>query len=299
METKNKKVRKAVIIANLTALLLILIKLIIWIAAWSLAVLSSAIDSTMDFFVSLFNYFVIKTSQDEKSKEYNYGKWKIQWIWAVLEGSFIWISWIILIYLAIKKIIDKWEIYNLDASIYTMLISIIITWALVFYLNKVLKETKNLTIKADSLHYKTDLFTNLGIILSLILIKFTWYMIIDSIISIIIWIYILISCKEIVIEGLHMLLDKSLDEETLNKVIKIINSSDNRVDSFHYLKSRKSWDEIYIDFHLVFEKWISLFDAHEIWDKIEKSIKEQIQNSQIMIHLEPYDKRKERKNLCC
>ncbi len=299
MQTNNKKIKKAVIVANLTAILLIIIKLFIWIIAWSLAVLASAIDSIMDFFVSLFNYFVIKTSQDNKTKEYNYGKWKLQWIWAVIEWVFIWSSWVIFIYLAIKKIINKWSVYDIDVSLYTMIISILITWALVFYLNKILKQTKNLTIKADALHYKTDLFTNLWIILSLLLIKYTWYEIIDSIISIIVWIYILVSCKEIIIEWLHMLLDKSLDEKTLNKIINIINNTDKRVDSYHYLKSRKSWDEVFIDFHLVFEKNISLYDAHEIWDKIEENIKKEINEAQIMIHLEPYKNRKEIYNNCC
>lgn len=289
MNSNFNSTKKAIIIANVTAIILVVIKSTVWIMTWSLALLSSALDSILDFFVSLFNLYVIKTSNDKDNSLYNYWKWKIQWIWAVLEWAIVWFSWISLVYFAINKIINWWVIEKLDFSIYVMIASIIITWALVTYLSKVAKKTNNLTIKADALHYKTDLFTNLWIIISLLLIKISWYMIIDSIIAIIIWIYILTSSKSIIIEWYHMLMDRKLDQEILNKVIDIIINTDKRVNSYHYLNSRKSWDDIFIDFHLVFDKNISLFDAHNIWDKIEEKILDFLDNTKVLIHLDPYD----------
>jgi cation diffusion facilitator family transporter len=243
----------------------------------------------MDFFVSLFNLYVIKTSNDKDNSIYNYWKWKIQWIWAVLEWAIVWFSWISLIYFAIKKIINKWAIENLNESIYVMIASIIITWLLVSYLSKMAKKTNNLTIRADMLHYTTDLYTNIWIIVSLILIKYTWYIIIDSIVAIIIWIYILTSSKWIITEWYHMLMDRKLDQEILNQIINTILNTDTRVSSYHFLNSRKSWDDIFIDFHLVFDKEISLLDAHHIWDKIELEIKKTLTQAKILIHLDPYD----------
>lgn len=281
--------KKAIIVANITAIVLVIIKSVVWIMTWSLALLSSALDSILDFFVSLFNLYVIKTSNDKDNSLYNYWKWKIQWIWAVLEWAIVWFSWISLIYFAINKIIDWWVIEKLDFSIYVMIVSIIITWALVSYLSKVAKKTNNLTVRADTLHYKTDLLTNLWIIISLVLIKVSWYMIIDSIVAIIIWVYILTSSKWIITEWYHMLMDRKLDEEVLSKVIDIITSTDKRVNSYHYLNSRKSWDDIFIDFHLVLDKDISLFDAHYIWDKIELEITNFLENAKVLIHLDPYD----------
>jgi cation diffusion facilitator family transporter len=289
MSSNFASTKKAIIIANLTAVLLVIIKTVVWIMSWSLALLSSALDSTLDFFVSLFNLYVIKTSNDKDNSLYNYWKWKIQWIWAVLEWTIVWFSWITLIYFAIKKIIDWWAIESLNESIYVMIASIIITWALVIYLGKVAKKTKNLTIRADMLHYTTDLYTNIWIIISLVLIKFSGLVIIDSVVAIIIWIYILTSSKGIITEWYHMLMDRKLDQDVLDKVIDIITNTDKRVSSYHYLNSRKSWDDIFIDFHLVFDKNISLFDAHSISDIIEIEIKNILENAKVLIHLDPYD----------
>ncbi len=295
MQIDKKWMARPIIMANITAIILVVIKSVVGLMTWSLALLSSALDSILDFLISLFNLYVIKTSGDQDTSLYNYWKWKIQWIWAVLEWSIVWVSWILLIYFAINKIIENWVIVNLNISIYVMIISIILTWSLVYYLWKVAKITNNLTIRADMLHYKTDLYTNLWIIFSLILIKFTWYVIIDSIVAIIIWIYILTSSKEIITEWYHMLMDRKLDQEILDKIITTILNTDKRVSSYHFLNSRKSWDDVFIDFHLVFDKEISLFDAHHIWDKVEYEIKSFLSQAKILIHLDPYDDSEESK----
>lgn len=285
-----KKVRKAIILANIVSITLVLIKLITWIVTWSLAVLSSALDSIMDFFVSLFNLYVLKKSNQEETKEYNYGQWKIQWIWAVIEWMIVWFSWLVLIYFAIKKI-ALWEwIGDIDISIYMMIVSMLLTWGLVFYLYKVSKETRNLTLRADLLHYKTDLFTNAWIIFSLALIKISWFEMIDSIVSIMIWAYILHSSKDIIVEWYHMLMDKKVDDFIIKEVIYIINNTSDEIKDYHMLKTRKSWDDIFIDFHLVFkDRNIKLIDAHTISDKIEITIERKIPNSHVMIHLDPFD----------
>lgn len=284
-----EKVKKAIILANVTALVLVIIKVVTWIISWSLAVLASALDSLLDFFISLFNLYILNRSSSQVDENYNYWHGKIQWIGAVLEWAIVWFSWMMLIYFAIQKIIEKKWISDIDISIYVMIVSIIITGFLVFYLAKVGKETNHLTLKADILHYKTDLFTNVWIIVSLILIKITGFYILDAVISIMIWAYILLSSKEIVLEGFHMLMDRKIDDEMITQITHIIENADKRITGYHYLKTRKSWNDIFVDFHLVFDKEIKLLDAHSVWDKIEFQIKSIIPNAQINIHLDPFD----------
>ena len=284
-----QKIKNAILLANVTSILLVIIKLVTWLLTWSLAVLSSALDSLLDFWVSLFNLYVFHKSNKKEDDEYNYWHWKIQWIWAVLEWAIVWFSGLCLIYFAFEKIIKNTWVSDIDVSIYMMIISIFITWWLVFYLTKISKETNNLTLKADTLHYKTDLFTNAWIIFSLLLIKITWFEIIDSIVSIMIWAYILLSSKNIIVEWYEMLMDKSLDEEMVQKIKNIIENADKRITWYHFLKTRKSWDSVFVDFHLVFDKEIKLLDAHTVSDKIEIAIWKEIKNAIISIHLDPFD----------
>jgi len=84
-------------------------------------------------------------------------------------------------------------------------------------------------------------------------------------------------------------MDKKIDDTLLQQVIEIISHTDHRVTGYHFLKSRRSGDTVFIDFHLVFDKDIKLLDAHAIGDKIEYRILQIIREANIFIHLDPYD----------
>ncbi len=281
--------KKAVIIAFATAFSLATTKFIIWILSWSMVVISSAIDSLLDFFVSGVNFFAIKKSEEEEDDDHNYGHGKIEWLWALFEGSIITISGLSIIYFAIQKIISWEKITNLVDSIWIMAFSIIVTFALVIYLNKVAKASNNLIIRSDALHYKTDLYTNFWIIISLILIKITWLDLIDWIVSIFIAIYIIVAAFWIIKEWYNMLMDTSLDEETITLIKDIITKTDKQVSSYHFLKTRASGKFKFIEFHIVLTPHITLLEAHTISEKIECKIKKEIKDSKILIHLDPYD----------
>jgi len=288
--------KKAVAIASGTAIILILIKWFIWIMTWSMAIITSALDSILDFFVSTMNYLAIWKSEKPMDDNHHYGHGKIEWFWAMLEGFVIFFSWLCVIYFSIQKII-KHEILNCSyLSIWIMTISIWITWLLVVYLNKVAKKTWSLILKADSLHYKSDLYTNAGIILSLIIIKFLNLPIIDPIISILIAFYIIYGSFEILSEWFKMLMDYKIEDEYIDFTIKTINEF-KEVESYHFLRTRKSWKHNFIEFHIVFkDSQISLKTAHIISDRIELKIIDFVPCATVTIHLDYFDDSEEMNN---
>ncbi len=282
--------QKATIFSISIAFLLTIIKLIIWLFSSSVAVLSSAIDSLLDLFVSLFNYFAIKNSNKKENEIFNYGIWKIEALASFIEGVIISLSWIYILYISIIKFINREKITEISISIIVMIISVIITWFLVKYLDKIYKETKNIVIKVDSLHYKTDLYTNLWILFSLVIIYFTELYFIDAIVWIIISVYIIYSSYKIIKEGVLLLLDISLPKKEVDKRRNIIKSF-KKVNTYHCLRTRNSWNNNYVSVHLVFDKEIKLIKAHDICEEVENKIKDlDIKRRWIMdIHLDPED----------
>jgi cation diffusion facilitator family transporter len=285
-----KAQKRATIVASATSTLLILIKLIIGILSGSVAVLASAIDSVLDLIVSLFNFFAISKAGESEDEKFNYGKGKIEALAAVIEGTVITVSGLYIFYSAVMKYIHKEKVELLDTSILVMLISLVITIALVFYLNQVAKATNSLVIRSDALHYKTDIYTNIAILLSLVLVKLTGLNLIDSLIGGAIAIYIIYSAYEIISEGVYILLDGALDRELVEK-IKFILDHEEGISGYHFLKTRHSANTNFVDVHLVFTPDISLLEAHRISDRIEEKIKAlDKQNRWVFnIHLDPYD----------
>jgi len=282
--------KKATIVSSATAGILIIIKLTIGILSGSVAVLASAIDSVLDLIISAFNYFAINKSEQPADETFNYGKGKIEALAAVIEGTVITMSGLFILYHAIKKAYVGDETLLLGSSILVMTISLVITIALVMFLNYVAKKTNSMVIKSDALHYKTDVLSNAAILISLVLIYTTGLHLIDAIMGVIISIYIIYSAYEIIKEGVYVLLDAALDEEIVNNIKNIIEAEE-QISDYHYLKTRKSANTNFVDVHLVFNDGISLLKAHTLGDKIEDEVAQLNEDEEwvINVHLDPYD----------
>lgn len=260
--------KKATIVSSVTAFVLTLIKLFVGIASGSVAVLASAIDSVLDMLVSAFNYFAITNSEKPADDKYNYGKGKIEALASVIEGVIIATSGVFLLYSAIKKFYLGDITNYVDISFAVMCVSFVITILLVIYLNKVAKKTNSMVIKADALHYKTDVYVNGSVMVSLFLVWISGIELIDIVVGIGIAVFIVYSAYELIRDGVLMLLDRAVDDDMIKKIIKIIKNN-KTINSYHFLKTRQSANEIFIDVHLVFDKKILLLDAHHCSDDIE------------------------------
>jgi cation diffusion facilitator family transporter len=282
--------KKATIVSSSIAFVLTVIKLTIGILSNSVSLLASAIDSVLDLGVSLFNYFAIINSEKPADKYFNYGRGKIEALASVVEGTIITISGIFLFYTAIKKYITKETSFYLEESIWIMVISLIITICLVVYLNFVANKTNNMVIKADALHYKTDVWTNIAVLLSLFFVSLTKIELFDVIIGGIISIYIIYNAYELIKNGVLVLLDRALEDNITNS-IKEIFKSQQAINNYHFLKTRTAGNFNFVDVHLVFDCVITLVDAHKVSDIVEKEIKKlDTQKTWIInIHLDPYD----------
>ncbi len=282
--------KRATIVASSVAIILTIVKFAIGVASGSVAVLASAIDSLLDTVISIFNFFAIKKSEEKANDNFQYGKGKVQAIAAVIEGTIITLSGFYIIYEAINKAVTGTETVMLTPAIVVMIFSIAVTFLLVEYLMGVAKKTDNIVIKADALHYQTDLLSNGVILLSLVLVYFTDWDIIDAIFGFGIGIYIIYSAYEIIQEGVFILLDRALEPEIVKSIEKKL-SEHPLVNGYHWLKTRTDGTHNYVEFHLVLEPDMTLMEAHRISDQIEERIMKLDDKKTWIItpHYDPYD----------
>ncbi len=282
--------KRATVVATLVATTLTFIKFFIGVASGSVAVLASAIDSLLDTLISIFNFFAIKKSEEKADNNFQYGKGKVQAIAAVIEGTVITISGLYIIYQAFNKAWYGSETTLLSPAIMVMVISIVVTFALVRYLLAVSKATNNLVIKSDALHYQTDLWSNGVILLSLGVVYLTGWEIVDALFGFGIGIYIIYSAYEIIEEGIFILLDRALDAKTVSKIGKIIEGH-KEVNGYHWLKTRTDGTTNFVEFHLVLQPNLYLIEAHRISDEIEDEIMELEPDKPWIItpHYDPFD----------
>ncbi|MDD5406840.1 MAG: cation diffusion facilitator family transporter [Sulfurovaceae bacterium] len=282
--------KKATIISSSTAFLLVCIKFTAGLLSGSVAVLASAIDSSLDFIVSMFNFFAIKKAEEDPTSNFQYGKGKIQGIAAVIEGTVISLSGLYIIYEAIKKIVTGGKTELLGPSIIIMIFSISITFFLVRYLLHVADKTANIVIKSDALHYSTDLWSNGVTLLALVSVWITGENIIDAIFGFGIGVYIIYSASEIIIDGTKILLDHALPEDEVDTIHSILDKHP-EITSYHWLKTRTNGSVNFVEFHMVLQPNMLLLEAHRIADQVEKQIMaiDPLKKWVITPHFDPYD----------
>jgi len=282
--------KKATVVSTTVAAILVLMKMTIGIMSGSIAVLASAIDSMLDLIVSLFNFFALSNAEKNPDEQFHFGRSKIEPLAAVIEGTVISLSALFILYEALTKIVHPREMGFMAESVGVMVVSFIITAFLVAYLTHIAKKTKNMVIRADALHYKTDLFSNGAVLFALGAISYTGEQLIDPILGIAIAIYMIYSAIPIIKEGVLMLLDAALPSEDIEAIKEII-ESEPVIQDYHYLQTRESGSHIFISVHAVFNVSISLYDAHLVADKVEAKIKEHFEDKKthILIHMDPYD----------
>jgi len=285
--------KKATVVSTSVAALLVIIKMTVGIFSGSIAVLASAIDSLLDLTVSLFNFFALSNAEKNPDENFNFGRTKLEPLAAVLEGTVISFSALFILYESLIKIAHPREMGFMFESIFVMLVSLVITIALVLFLNFVAKKTGNMVIKADALHYKTDIFSNGAVLVALALISMTGEQLIDPILGICIAIFMIYSSIPIIKEGILMLLDASISEDDNQKIKDILKLSIDKGETtdYHFLQTRESGSHLFISVHIVFNVSISLYDAHLISDKLELEIKNSFHDKKvhIIIHMDPYD----------
>lgn len=282
--------KNSILFISLAALSLAILKLIFGVVSGSIIILASALDSLIDVVFSLLNYFALRKIESPSNKYFNYGFGKLEGLASLFEGCLIFASGIYIIYKSFIKFMNNGVIDSLNQGLFVMIVSICVTLFLVLYLKNILKHKTNLIIEAEFLHYKTDLLSNLAIIISLVVIEITGFDFLDSIIGGLLGVYICYSAFKISKNGLLMLLDKAIDDDLYKKIVDILDKEP-KITSYHDLKSRISSNVIFLEYHLVFNENISLFDAHSISNEIERSI-EKLSDAYkwtILVHLDPYD----------
>ncbi len=268
-----------------TAIVLILAKSGAWFITGSLTILASLVDSIMDMATSGINLVAIHYSLKQPDQNYKFGYGKAEPLAGLIQASFIAGSALFLIFQAIERLTTPHPTHDISSGIWVMLFAIILTSILILFQRVVIKHTDSTAIKADSLHYTTDLLTNAATLVALLLIK-KGYLFIDSAFALCIAGYILYSARNIAIEAMHLLLDRELATEIREKILAIAQAPP-EVLGVHDLRTRQSGQIKLIQLHLELSADMKLDDAHSLAKTVEHNIHDFLPDADVIIHQDP------------
>ncbi|EMR12704.1 Cobalt-zinc-cadmium resistance protein [Methylophaga lonarensis MPL] len=274
------------------AVVLIAVKAYAWWLTSSVSMLATLIDSSLDLLASLITLFAVWHSLRPADKEHRFGHGKAEPLAAAAQSVFVAGSALLLLHQAVDRLIHPKVLeQGLDIGIIVMLIAIGLTSILLSFQRYVIKHTQSTAIRADALHYKTDLLVNMGVIVALVMTLFGWQHV-DAIIGLLIAFYILHSAWEIVQSSIDLLMDRELPDDQ-RALIKEVVLSHPSVQGIHALRTRRSGLTRFIQFHLELDEKLSLGEAHRISKTLESELKQRLGAVEVIIHEQPARKRQQ------
>jgi cation diffusion facilitator family transporter len=273
-------------LSTFSNIFLIIFKLIIGFFSGSTSVLSDGIHSLVDFGTSVCTLSCVKISDKPADKQHNYGHAKIDSVSGLISGIFILVTGILIIIIAINKIICPTPITHVDIAFITMIASGILNLVISLYLNNVAKQYNSIALEGEALHKFTDVWSSLGIALSLFLVWLTHFVLLDSIISIIVGLYICYESFDILKQALNSLLDHSLPKNELDQITNVLNKYKDNYNNYYDLKTRKSGNKRYIEMKINVNDSLTMSQVSILCQSIEKDINQILKDTDVIIQIE-------------
>jgi len=269
------------------AVSLIAVKCIAWILTDSVSLLSTLIDSLLDLAASLVNLVAVRHALTPPDREHRFGHGKAEPLAALGQSTFIAGSAIFLVIEAIRRFYTPRPLDHSEVGIGVMIFAIVVTVALTRYQAHVVRETGSLAIKADSVHYLSDILVNGAVIVALILVMQFGWLYADPVIGLAIAAYILKSAWTIAAGAYDMLMDRELPDEDRARIKQIV-LAHGEVIAVHDLRTRASGPLTFIQIHVEMDGNMNLYRAHEVADDVEAQLREVYPGAEVIIHQDPH-----------
>lgn len=268
-----------------TATLLILGKLIAWLMTDSSSLLASLTDSFMDISASLINLLAIRYALAPADEEHRFGHGKAESLAGLVQSAFISGSALLLVMHGISSMLNQVPVVRLEAGIWVSVGSIVLTLLLVSFQGFVIRKTNSVAIKADMLHYRSDLLLNGGVLVALVLAGQGWYWA-DGLFAILIGLFLVWGAVHIGYESVQALLDRQLPEEEQARIMALCCAVEG-VHGVHDLRTRQSGPTRFVQLHLELDDQLPLVRAHQIADEAELAVRQAFERMDVIIHMDP------------
>ncbi|VEJ45703.1 cation diffusion facilitator family transporter [Bartonella vinsonii] len=258
----------------------------------SVALYSDALESIVNILATFAAWWAVKVSMKPADHDHPFGHHKAEYFSAILEGILIIIAAVIIlreawIALSTVKLLQKpgiWLVIHLVASI--------INYVWGFVLIRQGNIHRSPALKADGVHFITDVFTSVAILIGLVAGFMGGWSILDPILAIIVAVNILLQGWKVISSAVQGLMDVGVELNETMRIRELISANAQGALEVHDLLTRVSGRVTFIEFHLVVPAVMSVGEAHQICDKIEAVLQKEFDNVRISIHVEPENEAK-------
>lgn len=257
------------------ALLLFIAKITAWYITKSVAILTDALESTVNVIAGFIGLYSLHIAAKPRDQDHPYGHGKAEFVSAAVEGTLIFMAGLIIIYTSAENFIHPRKLEKLDYGIILVGVTGAINYLAGYYAISKGKKNSSIALEASGKHLQTDTWSTIGIVIGLLLIIFTGYTWLDSLVAIVFAFFILYTGYKIIRSSLAGIMDE-IDIDLLSKLVIVLNNNrkDNWID-LHNLRVIKYGGQLHIDCHMTVPWYLNVHQAHAEIDALIALIKKE------------------------
>lgn len=268
----------------------IILKTAAYFLTGSVSLLSDAMESVVNLVAAVIALIALITAAKPASSRYTYGRSKAEYFSAAIEGAMIFGAAALIVFAAAQRLLAPQPVEELGIGLVISTVAAVLNGATGYYLVRVGRAHRSISLEADGKHLLTDLFTSAGVIVGLVLVIITGWHQLDPIIAIFVALNIIRTGIVLLRKSVAGLLDVTLSDEENRIIVDILRSraTQGKV-SFHGLQTRQAGRHRFINFHLQVPGSWTVTAGHTFAHHIEADIAAKLPNTTIDIHVEPIE----------
>lgn len=266
---------------------LIIAKAIAWWLSGSVSMLAGLTDSALDGVTSMLNLLAVHYALRPADDDHRYGHGKAESLAGMAQALFIGGSAVLIAFQAYERLHDPQPLGAPWLSIGVIVFSLLLTAALLVLQHRVIKQTGSNAVRADSLHYRSDMLLNGSILIALILAGVGFEQL-DAWFGLGIAGYILWSAIQIARESFSVLMDEELPTDVSQHMLELACSVPGVLGA-HDLRTRISGNHWFVQLHLELPGELTLSVAHGISDQAADAIHKAYPRAEVLVHADPQE----------
>ena len=270
--SQNLKLQKWVAAISL---LLLIVKFFAYYITHSVAILTDALESIANVAAGLIGFYSLYVAAKPRDFDHPYGHGKAEFLSAAVEGTLIVSAGAIILYKAIKNLLYPIPIHRVDFGIWLVAATAVVNFILGYYCLLIGKKNNSLALLASGKHLLSDTWSTLGIIVGLVLLHFTGYKWIDSVVAMLFGLLIIYTGYKILRRSIAGIMDEA-DIKLLSHLVTLLNHnrSVNWID-LHNLRVIKYGSVLHIDCHLTVPWFLNVNEAHNEVDALSALVRKE------------------------
>lgn len=256
----------------------------------SIAILSDAMESVIHLLATGFAVFALWYSIRPADGSHPYGHGKIAYFSSGFEGGLIMVAAVTIIYSAVMNLIEGPELRQLNVGLLITFGLSVVNLVLGVSLIRIGKRQNSIVLISNGQHVLTDMWTSVGVILGLFVVLITDVLWLDPVVAIIVALNIMWTAGSLVHRAVQGLMEYADPEDTaaLHSLLSGF-KEDGTVLGFHQLRHRRVNDQVWVEYHLMFQDDLSVHDAHDRSHQVEEAVHGHFQSDSVVVtaHLEP------------